>query len=117
LKKPIISTKMKTTISSSKKCGPLHFQDSRTYSNQLLIYRYIGGLILHNLQLLPMNTHEIAELQQVDKKDSGKSIFIGGGLYPTLALFNHSCDPGVVRYLNNARFNRADTSTRKCFVL
>jgi SET and MYND domain-containing protein 4 len=25
-------------------------------------------------------------------------MFIGGGLYPTLALLNHSCDPGIVRY-------------------
>lgn len=28
----------------------------------------------------------------------GKSLFIGGGVFPTVALFNHSCNPGVVRY-------------------
>lgn len=26
-----------------------------------------------------------------------KNKFIGGGLYPTISLFNHSCNPGVIR--------------------
>ncbi|XP_055640402.1 uncharacterized protein LOC129777865 [Toxorhynchites rutilus septentrionalis] len=59
---------------------------------------FIGGLLLHNLQLLQFNAHEISELQREDERDVGKSVFIGGGLYPTLALFNHSCEPGVTRY-------------------
>ncbi|KAL9692280.1 hypothetical protein quinque_015869 [Culex quinquefasciatus] len=59
---------------------------------------FIGGLLLHNLQLLQFNAHEISELQREDDRDVGKSVFIGGGLYPTLALFNHSCEPGVTRY-------------------
>ncbi|XP_019536792.2 SET and MYND domain-containing protein 4 [Aedes albopictus] len=59
---------------------------------------FIGGLLLHNLQLLQYNAHEISELQRENERDIGKSTFIGGGLYPTLALFNHSCEPGVTRY-------------------
>ena len=59
---------------------------------------YIGYLMYHNIQFMQFNAHEIAELQYQGKGDSGKSVFIGGGLYPTLALFNHSCDPGVVRH-------------------
>uniref|UniRef100_A0AAG5D6P3 MYND-type domain-containing protein n=1 Tax=Anopheles atroparvus TaxID=41427 RepID=A0AAG5D6P3_ANOAO len=59
---------------------------------------YIGGLLLHNLQLLQYNAHEVSEMIREKENDVGKSIFIGGGLYPTLALFNHSCDPGVTRY-------------------
>jgi SET and MYND domain-containing protein 4 len=47
--------------------------------------------------MLQMNAHEIAELQQATKQDSGVSVFIGGGLYPTLAMLNHSCEPGIVR--------------------
>ncbi|GLG99499.1 SET and MYND domain-containing protein 4 [Gryllus bimaculatus] len=61
---------------------------------------FIGGLLLHHLQLLQFNAHEISELV-LDKDadlETGQSIFLGGGLYPTLALFNHSCDPGVTRY-------------------
>ncbi|XP_047035670.1 SET and MYND domain-containing protein 4 [Helicoverpa zea] len=64
-----------------------------------------GGLILKNLQILKFNAHEVFELQcpkpKVDKniiKHEGKSTFLAGAVFPTLALFNHSCDPGVVRY-------------------
>lgn len=54
----------------------------------------------HNLQFMQFNAHEISELQLKGKNDAGTSVFIGGGLYPTVAFFNHSCDPGVVRYFN-----------------
>lgn len=64
----------------------------------------IGGLILKNLQILKFNAHEVFELQcpkpKVGKnviKHEGKSVFLAGAVFPTLALFNHSCDPGVVR--------------------
>lgn len=56
---------------------------------------YIGGLILRHLQFLQFNAHEISELAS----DTNKTEFIGGGVYPTLALFNHSCDPSIVRYI------------------
>lgn len=61
-------------------------------------FNYIGQLLYHNLQFLQFNAHEISELQYKGKNDVGTSTFIGGGLYPTVAFFNHSCDPGVVRY-------------------
>lgn len=61
-------------------------------------FDFIGGLILRNLQFLQFNTHEIYELHQ---GDTSKTEFIGGGLYPTLALFNHSCNPGIVRFAKN----------------
>ena len=37
---------------------------------------------------------------QVSKtsQEGAKSVYIGAGVYPTLALFNHSCDPCIVRY-------------------
>lgn len=63
-----------------------------------------GGLILKNLQILQFNAHEVFELQCPKPKvgsnvmkHEGKSIFLAGAVFPTLALFNHSCDPGVVR--------------------
>ncbi|TDG50660.1 hypothetical protein AWZ03_002964 [Drosophila navojoa] len=58
----------------------------------------IGGLLLRCLQFIQFNTHEVAELHKYAAEGREKSIFIGGAIYPTLALFNHSCDPGVVRY-------------------
>ncbi|KAL6258691.1 hypothetical protein P5V15_010643 [Pogonomyrmex californicus] len=62
---------------------------------------FIAGLLLHNLQLLQFNTHEISELVRPKGEKTlakAKSMFIGGGVYPTVAMLNHSCNPGVVRY-------------------
>jgi SET and MYND domain-containing protein 4 len=63
-----------------------------------------GGLILKNLQVLQFNAHEVFEVQcpkpNVGRnviKHSGKSVFLAGAVFPTLALFNHSCDPSLVR--------------------
>lgn len=63
--------------------------------------RQVTALLLRCLQFIQFNTHEVAELHKYGGAGQGareKSIFIGGAIYPTLALFNHSCDPGVVRY-------------------
>jgi len=57
----------------------------------------IAGILLRSLQFIQFNTHEVAELHKSLKDEREKTMFIGGALYPTLALFNHSCDPGVVR--------------------
>lgn len=57
----------------------------------------IEAIALRNLQFLQFNTHEVAELHKSQTDGSEKTQFIGGALYPTLAMFNHSCDPSVVR--------------------
>ncbi|XP_068146195.1 SET and MYND domain-containing protein 4 [Drosophila tropicalis] len=62
----------------------------------------LTSLILRSLQFIQFNTHEVAELHKFSSTKSEKSIFIGGAIYPTLALFNHSCDPGVVRYFRGS---------------
>ncbi|VVD06120.1 unnamed protein product [Leptidea sinapis] len=69
-----------------------------------------GALLLKNLQVLQFNAHEVFELQcPKPKKDhniikhQGKSVFVAGAVYPTLALFNHSCEPSVVRYFCGSR--------------
>ncbi|XP_069689519.1 SET and MYND domain-containing protein 4-like isoform X2 [Periplaneta americana] len=61
---------------------------------------FVGGLLLRHLQLLQFNAHEVSELQleATNKLNSARSVFLGGGLFPTLALFNHACDPGIIRY-------------------
>ncbi|XP_014249101.1 SET and MYND domain-containing protein 4-like [Cimex lectularius] len=57
----------------------------------------IGFLLLRHIQLLQFNAHEISELVGKNEKNC-RSIFLGAGLYPTLALFNHSCEPSIIRY-------------------
>lgn len=61
---------------------------------------FFGGLLLHHLQLMQFNTHEISELVRRKNDNTlknARSDFIAGGLYPTAALLNHSCNPGIVR--------------------
>ena len=53
-------------------------------------------LLLRCLKALQFNTHETSGWDTDRKKDN--SIGLGGALYPTLALFNHSCNPAIVRY-------------------
>ncbi|CAG0891243.1 unnamed protein product [Cyprideis torosa] len=59
-----------------------------------------GSILVRNLQVLQFNAHEISEFYMRKKGDfrGAKSVFIGAGIYPTASFFNHSCDPGIVRY-------------------
>lgn len=66
---------------------------------------FIASLILRHIQILQFNSHEISEVRNTSKEEiiDGiesffKNEYIGAGLYPTLALFNHSCDPSIIRY-------------------
>ncbi|XP_052829237.1 SET and MYND domain-containing protein 4 [Octopus bimaculoides] len=63
------------------------------------IHLIVGGHILRHLQMLPCNAHEITELS-INLKQPLKSsaVDIGSAVYATLSLFNHSCDPNVVRH-------------------
>ncbi|KAL5241357.1 hypothetical protein ACI65C_008767 [Semiaphis heraclei] len=54
---------------------------------------FIGCLLLHHLMLLQINAFEVGELG-----DDQDTVLIGGSIYPTLALLNHSCDPCIARY-------------------
>lgn len=59
---------------------------------------FIGGLILRHLQSNPCNAHEVSELQlDLNSVATSESSEIASGIYATLSLFNHSCDPTVTR--------------------
>ena len=59
---------------------------------------YICSLILSHLQSLPCNAHEISEfIYHRLSPLSSSCIEIGAGIYSTLSLFNHSCNPNVIR--------------------
>jgi len=68
--------------------------------------KYMGGLLVHVLQLIQFNTHGITESTdriQVGKKPTMKDFehwtrLVGNALYPTFALFNHSCDNNTYKY-------------------
>lgn len=62
---------------------------------------FIGGLILRNLQILQFNSHEVFDLLKSKKSGDRQTVAIGAALYSTLAYFNHSCNPSIVRYFKN----------------
>uniref|UniRef100_A0A8D8RD30 SET and MYND domain-containing protein 4 n=1 Tax=Cacopsylla melanoneura TaxID=428564 RepID=A0A8D8RD30_9HEMI len=57
---------------------------------------FIGGLLLHQIQFIQFNCHEVADL--IKSGSDAKTRFIGAGTFPTLSMFNHSCEPNIVRY-------------------
>ena len=56
-------------------------------------------LLLHFLGVLSPNTHDIGELslQKKGRVAGSQMGSLGGGLYNTLSLFNHSCEPCFMR--------------------
>jgi len=77
--------------------GPNQYDDYLSIGEEEV---FIATLLLRHLQLLQFNAHEIHEFLQVgdDTMRGTKTAYIGLGIYPTVALFNHSCHPSVGRY-------------------
>jgi len=46
------------------------------------------------------NAHEVAQFEMIarNREEGSKSVYIGAACYPTLAMFNHSCDPSIIRF-------------------
>jgi len=61
---------------------------------------YIAGLLYTLINACPANTHEVHHLATPTLERWSPMCEIqalGSGLYPTAALFNHSCDPNIMR--------------------
>ncbi|XP_049820348.1 SET and MYND domain-containing protein DDB_G0273589-like isoform X2 [Aethina tumida] len=79
------------------------------------IEAFIGALIYRHLEILQYNAHDISELRDVpnpvavqDKKTYYENYTVGAGIYPTMSLFNHSCDPSLTRYnIKNKKISRS----------
>ena len=76
-----------------EKVSPAGQEERGKKSPEIQVEIPLGTILLRVLQLLQFNAHEVAGW---DERLS-KSCFIGGGLFPTLAFFNHSCNPAIVR--------------------
>lgn len=80
-----------------------------SFKNIVVYYRLTGNLsgmrlflasvLLHLLQCLQFNAHEINETIYKAEFDffHSKINYIGVGVYPSVALFNHDCYPAVTR--------------------
>lgn len=60
--------------------------------------QFVGALVLRHLQSCSCNAYEISEMQHKGDIQDNKSEEIGGAIYPTISLTNHSCFPNVTRY-------------------
>ena len=68
---------------------------------------FIGGLLLRHSQSISCNAHEVSLLKLGEETNKAMATSyangIGAGIYAILSLFNHSCDPHVVRYFRGSR--------------
>ncbi|KAG0713717.1 SET and MYND domain-containing protein 4 [Chionoecetes opilio] len=63
---------------------------------------FTGTLLLRFLQIVQFNAHEVSEYILMGPKtfDGAKNESMGAAIYPTLALFNHSCHSAQCRYFS-----------------
>uniref|UniRef100_A0A2P2I4E0 SET and MYND domain-containing protein DDB_G0284059-like n=1 Tax=Hirondellea gigas TaxID=1518452 RepID=A0A2P2I4E0_9CRUS len=60
--------------------------------------KFAATLAVRHLQSCSCNAYEISEMQLKENIAENKSLEIGGAVYPTVSLSNHSCFPNVARY-------------------
>ncbi|KAK7867520.1 hypothetical protein R5R35_009420 [Gryllus longicercus] len=60
----------------------------------------VGALLLRWLQLLQFNAHEVYETRMLARGRfrGAKPVYVGVAIYPSAALCNHECYPGLARY-------------------
>ncbi|XP_068205929.1 SET and MYND domain-containing protein 4-like isoform X2 [Palaemon carinicauda] len=65
---------------------------------------YVGSLLMHFLEIVQFNSHEVSEfwLSAPKSLSNSKNESLGAAIFPTLALFNHSCITGQVRYFSGS---------------
>lgn len=69
---------------------------------------HIGSIILKNMSVFRCNSHAIYEAKHCSRNPFINHLSepdiddkpVGPGIFATLSLFNHSCDPSVLRYVN-----------------
>ena len=61
---------------------------------------FIASVIVRLINVCPYNCHDISEYESPSLEKFGPActkVSLGAGIYSTLALFNHSCDPSFMR--------------------
>lgn len=76
----------------------LRISDNTEKVEKCEVYSYVAGMLLSHLQSFPCNAHEISEFS-LNPDAVSKSVphELGAGIYATLSLFNHSCNPAATR--------------------
>lgn len=61
---------------------------------------YVGTILLEMINVCPSNVHDISEIESPATDQflpSCNKVSLGAGMFPSLALFNHSCKPDFMR--------------------
>ena len=75
-----------------------HMCDIKQWAQEQDAPRILAAIVLHHMDTFPCNAHEISEIiYDEDEPFKSALVEIGAGIYQTLSMFNHSCDPSVVR--------------------
>ena len=75
------------------------------------VQRYIGGLLLRLVQIISCNGIEVSRLRGGTTLLKCNPQTLGLAVYPTLSLFNHSCNPNLeLIFKDNRCFVRAITT-------
>ncbi|MPC41412.1 SET and MYND domain-containing protein 4 [Portunus trituberculatus] len=76
---------------------------------------FIGSLLLRFLQIVQFNAHEVSEfcLMSPRSLDGSKNETLGAAIYPTLALFNHSCHSAQACQNDWPMYKDMDTSVMR----
>ena len=94
--KSILSVKGKDVISSEEE------GDEDGFGNDVLAEEelFTCKVILRLINICPTNCHDVSEFETpvLDSFTTAcNKVSLGAAIYPTLALFNHACDPSFMR--------------------
>ncbi|RZF38510.1 hypothetical protein LSTR_LSTR006105 [Laodelphax striatellus] len=97
LKRTLMSLFLLRVLQSSGYFGP-KFDPERLSPDEL----FVGTLMLHQLELLQFNAHEIYEtvMKAPLEFKSMKLNYAAVGVFTSAAMFNHDCYPSLARYFN-----------------
>lgn len=64
----------------------------------------IAAVTLHHLRVFSNKIHSVSELLYIDNvSNNSKSVRIASAMYPSMSLFNHSCDASVSRHYHGTK--------------
>ena len=68
----------------------------------------VGSLMIHLMEVATMNSHEIGQMEAQRGQNwlLGQTVPVGCALEPTLVLFNHACDPTMIRWVISDKVNK-----------
>ncbi|XP_076245578.1 uncharacterized protein LOC143186068 isoform X3 [Calliopsis andreniformis] len=111
----------RTVFFCSEKCRKEAWQTYHRY--ECSVFNSLYEAMLHHLQAVNCNAYEIVENVYNKKTHVWEPRYVGGAIYPSVSLVNHSCYPNIVRHsypsgivvVRTLRFIGKDTEILDCY--